>query len=120
MKFVARNQHQLDDIVSRIRTMVEAHAVTVDYRKWIPPRTGKQNRKVYAMLDDLAAFTGDRNIKSWIKAMEFWPDVWVEHAGEGRMVPKSEADLSRDEESEVIEHLYIIGGELPGFEWSET
>jgi hypothetical protein len=119
MKAVVRNDWDRERVSEVICTYLDRHdAVTVEIKKWVPPRSLKQNRKVHAMFDDLADFTGDKNIKAWIKTLAFWPEVYVEHAGQGQMVPKSEADLSRDEETEVIQHLYLIGAELPGFEWS--
>jgi hypothetical protein len=71
------------------------------------------------MIGDLREFTGDPNMKEWIKGMSFYPQIYIEHAGEGKTVPRSESQLSKDEESEVIEHLYLIGTQLPGFDWSE-
>lgn len=119
MKLVVRNTDDRDHAISYIDGMLLMQtAATVEIKKWVPPRTLKQNRKVHAMFDDLADFTGDKNIKAWIKSLAFWPEVYVEHAGQGQMVPKSEADLTRNEETEVIQHLYLIGAELPGFEWS--
>ena len=123
MKHVVRSALQFETYtLPKIREAIETYPITVEWKEYKPPRTLSQNRKVHAMLTDLANFTGDKNIKQWIKQMEFWPQVYVEHFGQGKTIPKSEADLEREESSIVIDHLYMIGADLTehGFMWSHN
>lgn len=120
MKRVIRSYEQLVEAFKEQRTYLKDFgALNCWFEEHKPPRTAKQSRKVHAMFGDIADFTGDKNIKQFIKGLEFWPEVYVEHFGQGKFVPKSESDLSREEESVVIEHLYLIGSQLPGFIWNE-
>jgi len=123
MKYVARNELQLITIIEKMRVgfakLGDNPAMLVEFKKYVPPRTDPQRKKLHAMIGDLAEFTGDSNMKEWVKGLSFWPDVYIEHAGVAKTVPKSEALLSKEESSVVIEHLYVIGSQLPGFEWSE-
>lgn len=120
MKRVVRTREQLIAAFREQQAYLNEHgALNCWFEKFKPPRTRKQNRKVHAMFDDLADFIGDKNIKGWIKTMDFWPTEIKTYFGEEREVPKSEADLEREEESIVIEHLYMLGNELPGFTWNE-
>lgn len=123
MRYVAKNVDQLKTITDRMwqgwAALGEHQAMLVEFKKYVPPRTHPQRKKLHAMIGDLAEFTGDSNMKEWVKGMSFWPEVYIEHAGVAKTVPKSEALLSKEESSNVIEHLYVVGSQLPGFEWSE-
>ena len=124
MKVVCRNGTQLanayDKMVDALRNLQQKFdgAIMVEWKEHKPPRTMKQSRKIHAMMNDLGNFTGDSNMKGWIKGMDFWPTVYIEHFGDAKIVAKSEAVLTKEEESIIIERLYQIGTMLPGFEWS--
>ena len=125
MRRVVRNAQQMTNLADEIvgwmnaRAPDEENAVMVEYKPYKPPRTMKQSRKIHAMFGDIGQFTGDSNIKGWVKSLSFWPTEYKEHAGQGQVVPKSEAHLTKAEEIIVIEHLYLIGAELPGFQWGD-
>ena len=118
MKRVIKTYDQLVQIFREIRPFVEIEPLMVEYGSWKPPRTLSQSRKVHAMINDLGSFCGEKNMKGFIKSLEFWPTEIVEQLGLQKVCPKSEAKLEREEEAIVIEHLYMIGAELPGFEWN--
>ena len=118
MKRVCKNYDQLVSFFKECRPFVELEPLMMSWEGWQPPRTLSQSRKVHAMIDDLGNFCGERNMKSFIKTMEFWPTEIIEFNGDQKEVPKSEANLTKEEEAMVIEHLYMIGAELPGFEWN--
>lgn len=102
----------------------------LEWDEYSPPHSRGQQKKFYVMCRDLALFTGEEHIKDLVKATDIWPKVEKEHVfwkmldGEQvprrkiTMDPKSEADLSREEESLIIELLFQWGDSLPGFTWS--
>ncbi len=123
MKVVCRNGTQLAnaydkmvDALSNLQQKLDG-AIMVEWKEHKPPRTMKQSRKIHAMMNEMGGFTGDENIKMWIKGMDFWPTEYKEHFGEPKIVAKSEASLSKEEESIIIERLYQLGTMLPGFEF---
>lgn len=118
MRRVVKNMRDLTDVVRRLEEIPE-QGWLVEYKVYQPPRTKCQNRKVHAMFSDLADFTGDKDIKAFIKELNFWPTEIATQFGVQVERPMSESKLTREQESDVIEHLYMLGAELPGFEWSD-
>jgi hypothetical protein len=72
------------------------------------------------MMDNLGEFTGDKSMKMYVKSLSFWPTQYKEHFGTSKVIPKSEADLTREESTMVMEHLELLGTMLPGFEFDES
>lgn len=121
MKRVARNLDQLKALF-RILQEIPEQGWLIQWTPYKPPRTLSQSKKLHAMMGDMAEFTGVTNMKGFIKTLEFWPTVGVLQFGVHRNAPKSEADLSKEEESEIIEALYALAAqhlEPLGFIWSE-
>ena len=124
MKRVIRSNVQLaniyDEMLEGLQDLLKADkSMIIEFKPFKPPRTLSQSRKIHAMMNEIGAFTGDENIKMWIKNMDFWPTEYKEHFGDPKIVPKSEASLSRGEESIIIERLYQLATMLPGFEFTQ-
>ena len=124
MKRVISNQTQLHamhtEMTDALAELVRGEKkMMVEFKPFKPPRTRSQSRKIHAMMNEMGGFTGDENIKMWIKGMDFWPTEYKEHFGDPKIVAKSEASLSKEEESIIIERLYQLGTMLPGFEFSQ-
>ena len=121
MRMVVRSDHDVV-VLSRALAQRPADGFLVKVTKYKAPRTRPQNRKVHAMIDDLAQFTGDSpgEMKQVLKGRNFWPTVIKTRFGVEQVVAKSEADLSKEESELVIEHLYMLGSFMSadGFAWS--
>jgi len=104
----------------------------LEWEEYQHPHTRKQQKKFHVMCRDLALFTGDleQNFKDQAKHTDIWPKeerihtVWKDVDGKQMpfkrktMDPKSEADLSKEEEAIIIDLLFMWGDSLPGFTWS--
>lgn len=121
MRLVVRSDH---DVVVLARALADrpADGYLVEVTKYKAPRTRPQNKKVHAMIDELAEFNGDSpgEMKQIIKGLNFWPTVIKTRFGVEQVVAKSEADFSKQESELVIEHLYMLGSFMSedGFAWS--
>ncbi len=123
MKYVIRkNTPQAANFYDRLLEALKEGDMMVDLKPHKPPRTRSQSRKLHAMITQIGDETGDSNMKAAIKQMDFWPQVYTEPFGQKPMiVPKSEADLRKEEESDIIERLYQLSAEyLPAdFKFNE-
>ena len=121
MRRVIRSESQLRDLLDTLKAIPE-HGWLISWDVYKPPRTLSQSRKIHAMINDLSDFTGIKDFKGYVKTMEFWPQESVVQFGKRTWKPKSEADLSKVEESAIIENLYALAAlhlAPIGFEWSE-
>ena len=91
----------------------------VEIRPYKPPRNLEQNAKLHAMFRELANFTGysESEIKDYFKS-EYGPHKVIA-IDVVKDVPKGTSEYSKAEASEMIEHLYRVGAEIPGFSFSE-
>ena len=119
MKYVVRTIPQAANLYDRLLEALKEGDQMVDLKPHKPPRTLKQSRKIHAMLTDLGNETGDSNFKSYAKSLSWWPHVYVEHFGKPLLIAKSEADLSKEESSAVIEQIFLLGAFLPDFKFNE-
>jgi hypothetical protein len=84
-------------------------------------RTDDQRGKLHGMLRDLANHNdvSEEYMKQqWAKGQTFWPSSERIINGYPEWVPKSEAQLTVEEESEIISRLQAIGDEF-SVQWSE-
>ena len=121
MKYVIRSIPQAATFYDRLLDALKEGDQMVDLKPHVAPRTRSQSRKLHVMISAIGDETGDSNMKAAIKQMDFWPQVYIEPFGQKPMiVPKSEADLSKQEESDIIERLYQLAAEyLPDFKFNE-
>ena len=120
MKRVLKTAQQVEYFSLELKRQMTDKGLMVEVKEFKPPRTLSQSAKIHAMLADLAFWEQitPAAMKSFIKTLEFWP---VE-AVKGKYIPMSEADLTREQESDIIEHLYMIAAqelEASGFKWSD-
>ena len=120
MKRILKTPQQVEKFSLELNKLMTDKGLMVEVKEYKPPRTLTQSAKLHAMLADLALWeqVTPAAMKSFIKTLEFWP---VE-AVKGKYVPMSEADLTRDQESEIIEMLYVIAAqelEPSGFKWTD-
>lgn len=122
MRIVVRSSHDIT-IVSRALADMPADGWLVEVSKYKAPRTWSQQKKLHAMIGEIATFSGEtpKRMKRSIKGFDFWPTEIVTLLGVEQEHAKSEADLTKDEEEMIITHLYMIGEFLQsdGFAWSE-
>ena len=72
------------------------------------------------MLGELGNFLGKPDMLSLAKTLEFWPDQIHQFNGEIMIVPKSETKITKEEMSQIIDGLFMIAIEIPGFEFSRA
>lgn len=129
-KIVAWNVDQARHWFGEIIEDIEKFgAITIEWRKHQRPRTRRQSKRLHAMLRDLAIFLDEPDMKGIVKNLDIWPreerlKLFFKEDGSSYkktvMQPKSEADLSIEEESLIIELLFKIGSECgPQFYWSD-
>ena len=128
-RVVARNREQIAMWYEEMLNDFEkVGALMIEWDKHKIPHSRKQQKRFYAMVRDIALFTGNTDVKHDLKQTDIWPREEVEHtrffadgstATYTTMAPKSEADLSKEEETLIIELLFMIGSNLPGFAWSD-
>ncbi|MDB4351956.1 recombination protein NinB [Porticoccaceae bacterium] len=119
MKLVIRSSQQLRELFHKIEGFASGEGLLIDYKPYKPPRSLLQSRKLHAMIGELNDFTGRKNMKDFVKQLDFWPKVTMQDLGVA-IVPKSEADLSKAEESDIIEGIYAMVAlhlQPLGFEW---
>ena len=122
MKHVIRSIPQAANFYDRLLDALKEGDMLVDLKPHVAPRTRSQSRKLHAMITQIGDETGDSNMKAAIKQMDFWPQVYAEPFGQKPMiVPRSEADLTKEEESDIIERLYQLAAEyLPDFKFNQS
>ena len=83
-------------------------------------RTDDQRGKLHCQLRDMAKHTDstEANMKLWAKLQPFWPQEEKMIFGIAEFEPKSESQLTVEEESEIISRLQVIGDEF-NVSWSE-
>ena len=89
--------------------------------RFIARRTDSQRGKIHAMLRDMAKHTDSTevNMKLWAKFQPFWPQEEKLIFGKPEFEPKSESQLTVEEESGIISRLQAIGDEYK-VEWTDA
>ena len=131
MKLVIRNREQLEKIAwVRLNEMLQQfpeRGILLEIEEHKPPRTRRQQGKFHAMCRDMGEFIGEADMKTEIKKLSIWPRVnqWRTMMIDDKLervkvpVPKSEAKLTKQEESEIIAWMESEAATWPGFEWSD-
>ena len=116
MKAVVRNHDDLVKFCSRVATQLGTDfgkPYTVSIAKFKRPRSLEQNKKLHAMLRELALHTGytESMMKEICKA-NFGP-IAVYQVG-NRIVdaPKGTSDYTVEEMADFVESLYQLGAEI--------
>ena len=124
-RIVASNQDQLSrQLAILIRDWDWNTPIEITYRRFRRKRTTSQQAKIHAMIRDLARHNdmegeiGELKMKTIIKFnCPKWPGEEQVVNGQIEYVPKSEKELTVEEESEVIFYLQATGDEF-GVEWT--
>ena len=129
-KVVIRNLDQLKRYFSECKEdLAKFGALDMTRQKHVLPRTKKQQGQFNAMVTDIARFTFNDDVIGDLKKTDFWPKEETRHTGfyeDGTtyiytsMDPKSQNDLSREEQSFFIDLLFLMGDKLgPTFHWTD-
>jgi hypothetical protein len=122
MKFEKHQQAQLTEYIQRWWSQTDQ---ALDVKRHEAPRTSSQRALIHSIISDLAKHSGAG--AEWMKQsllkrdcegiFPHWPTkIESNRHGDRVVMPKSEADLKKAEESELIERLYALGGEW-GMSW---
>lgn len=95
----------------------------IEIKKYKPPRSLPQNAILHTQIRELATHIGysETELKDWLK-LEYGPKkrlVWYKDQVQllDKMIPKSTAEYTREEMSDMIAHVERIGAEM-GFRFS--
>jgi len=117
VRLVVKTEQQLSHAAKAIKDALAAHAdrgLMVTIEPFHPPRTYSQNAMLHALIGELADASGyadTEELKELLK-VEFWPTKTIKLAKRDVTVPKSTAELSREECSVVIEKILYIAAEM--------
>ena len=124
MRFGIDQQAALIDRVTKYFINNPDNALWVEDYK--PPRTDGQQALIHCIIRDIANHSGCG--EGWLKTMlkrdsenlfPHWPKkVEKNRHGDKVLIAKSESQLTKAEESELIERLYVLGAEF-GMNWSQ-
>ena len=125
MNRVIRNDDQLEQAIELMRRGYQelqqnGLSMSVEFKEHKAPKTSKQHRKMFGMLGELGNFLGKQDMLSLAKTLEFWPDQIHQFNGEIMIVPKSETKITKEEMSQIIDGLFMVAIEIPGFEFSRA
>ena len=119
IKLVAKNVDQMYSQLARLDWDFKKpmQLVITQFRR---RRTTAQQSKIHPMLRDLANHNDvtEGQMKDWAKGLPCWPGEERTLHGEREWLAKSEAQLTVEEESEIISRLQAIGDEF-NVSWSE-
>ena len=117
MGFPVRHYEDAIRVLSQVTFDGRLYLLTI--KPYKEPRSLDQNKKLHAMLRDIALHTGftEHETKEICKA-KFAPLV-TKSFGKGQItLPKGTSEMSTDECSQFVERLYALGAEL-NVTWSE-
>lgn len=113
IRYVVRTVEHAKKLGYRLeKHVLDGRELLVQVADYVPPKTHAQNSKLHALFTELALqIDGTKSeVKSYFKDL-YGPKVNVM----GRKVNKSVADYTREECSEMIEHVYHDAAEA-GYE----
>lgn len=91
----------------------QARGLLVTVEPYHPPRTSAQNSLIHVLIADLADALGYAERTEFKEALkqEYWPRKTIQLVNGSVAVPKSTAELSREEATAVIEKLHYLAAE---------
>ena len=99
------------NFINRHRSMFDAgKPFTIEIKPFKQPRTLSQNSKIHAMMAEIAEVVGHSpaDIKEYMKA-EYAPRIAIEVGGRIIDIPLGTSDMSLEQLSDFIEHIYQVG-----------
>lgn len=113
MRFAIRTKADLLHMVDKVVPTLDGKPYTLVIKPFHVPRSLDQNKKMHAMIGELADFCGySRNRMKEIVKNEFGPKEVVEVGQRVVDITKGTSDYDVHEMSEMIERLYQLGAEL--------
>ena len=115
MKSVVRCRNECITAIDRACTrlgMNFEHPQMLSIFRYRPPKTNEQNAKMHVMWRELGHLVGhtEADMKEFFKE-EYGETVKVRIGEKWKMVKKSCADYTKDECSDMIEHIYRVAAE---------
>lgn len=113
MKATVRNVSQLLDFVEQCKPFLMGTPYRIEFAKIKPWRSLDQNKKLHAMIGELAEHTGytQEEMKDLVKTM-FGPKKSIEIKGQVHTIVRGTSEYSVDECAAFIDRLYAFGAEL--------
>ena len=120
------NRDQQAQLISYIQRWWQDTEQDLEVSRYESPRTDGQQALIHCVIRDIANHSGCG--EDWLKTMlkrdsenvfPHWPKkVELNRHGDQVLIAKSESQLTKAEESELIERLYVLGAEF-GMNWSQ-
>jgi hypothetical protein len=120
------NRDQQAQLISYIQRWWQDSDQALEVSRYVAPRNEGQQALLHCIIRDIASHSGCG--ADWLKTMlkrdsesifPHWPKkVELNRHGDQVLMPKSEAQLTKAEESELIERLYALGAEW-GITWTK-
>ncbi len=113
MRFVIRSRNEFINIAAQVGDKFDGKPYTVTIKRFVRPRTLDQNKKLHAMLGELADHCGysDAEMKDWAKA-ELELTKVIQIGSNVCEVPLPTSEYTVQQLSDLIDRIQQIGAEI--------
>lgn len=114
MRILCKTIDRARAVAGELARQMQKHpeGIVVEIKPYTRPKTRSQVAKIHAMIGDMADQLGyERTDMKEILKREYWPTKIVQLRTKDVCIPKSTAELSREEASMVIERMNHVAAE---------